>query len=448
MFHCKQTEGGHFYMSQIGFSQARTGRRASGSNFTGVETLSYEPGEKKRVVVPLKKDEDGKAQLVLFGETVHRINDKNTIRLPKKKGGTYSVHTFRCTHPYNQQTFDKQVEMAERKEMCPLCEFERLQNQQRMKMMEEEFGSFEAFKELSKKEKKEFYQRHPISVEASYYEKDGQNRQQTEMFLLLLEIVTEIKTKRVKVKSTGKVKELTEQVPKVDEDGNVEFKPIFFKASGKRLGDLKDAVDNAINSETITFDMLHPYIENEGTEFEEEVNIGWVDFEFAYPEKEGDQARMESARDMKIFAVKEEKSVFTQHENFLEQAEAKMDTYYNDASSTFGKVFQNLKPYTREEMLSFFTEEARNLFFQLRDEFRNEKTEEAEQKVYETVLNQAAKNSEEEDTTETTAEATKEEKKVDKKQETKKEVSKKQTEITDEAEIEEDIELDEEFFEE
>src|SRR5690625_820195 len=451
-------------MSQIGFSQARTGRRAStGGNFSGISQMTFTPGKRNRLILPLRQDEDGNAQIVLFGETIHRLNAPSTIQLPKRKGGHYSPYTFRCTHPYSQQSYDKSVKLAERKEMCVLCEYERLHNQRRMGLMEEEYGSFEEFKKLDNKDKKAFFQRHEIPVERSYFDKedaDGETyrAQTTEMYLLAMEIETEEKIKKVKVKSTGKIREIPETVPAVDDEGNIKYKPVFHRVSGKRLDDFKDAVDNGIQAGTLSFESLTPYIENEGTDFEEEVNIGWVDFEMAYPDKD----RMESARDVKISAMPESKSVLISNPEIQEQIEEKMDEHYKNATETFSKLFKHLKGYKRDEIMSLLSPDAKAEFLQLREEFRTEEDEEFEQGIYDSILNREGSTDEDskEQADNKEESSSKEEKetkkskttKETKKEETKKEETKKEEtkeEETTEDELDDTDEFDEdELFDE
>lgn len=384
-------------MSQIGFSQARTGRRArSGGNFGSIGQMEFEPGKRNRIFFPLRKDEEGNQSLILFGETIHRFNDHTVIQIPKRKSGYYNPYTFRCTHPYSQQTHDKAVELAERKEMCVLCEYQRLHNSKRLEIMKQEFGTeendyedgFDNFKELDKKEKKAFFKQYEIPVEPSFFEKENEDgetfRSNTaEMYLLAIQIETEEKVKKVKSKKTGKVREVSVTEPLLDDEGNVKFKPVFYRVSGKKLNTFKNAVDNAIESDVLSLDDLTPYIENEGTDYEEEVLIGWVDFDLNYPK--GD--KMESGRDVNITATKSDKSIFTTHPEIREQIEGKIEGYYKDAVETFSKLFKHLKAYTRDEFMTMLSPEAKAEFLQLREEYRTEEDDKFEQEIYENVLN-------------------------------------------------------------
>src|SRR5699024_7167274 len=124
-------------------------RQGGGSK---VDLFKFKTGFKHRLVFPLYEDEDGNKQLILFGETYHKIAHPSFMKLPKR-GGTYPTFSFRCSHPYSQQNQDDALKIAEKREMCPLCEYENLQNQRRLAVMEEEIG-FEEFKELTKAEKK------------------------------------------------------------------------------------------------------------------------------------------------------------------------------------------------------------------------------------------------------------------------------------------------------
>src|SRR5699024_1010470 len=319
-------------MSRIGFSQAITGRRGRGVPRTGgnsVEAFRFEEGGRHRIVVPTYEDENGDRHVVVFGETVHRLSG-GVIQIPTKKGKK-TTYSFRCSHPYSQQSHEDAVTIAERREMCPLCELENLQNQERLEIMDEEIG-FEEFKELKSKEKKAFYNNHPLDVERSYYKKEIDGEEETvqtrEMYILVLEIKTEEVTREQKSKKTGKTYKYSDVKPVVT-DGKVEYQPALFKISGSKMNELKSVVDNAIEAGTLDIDNLHTIIENEGTEFEEEVNVTWVDFQFKYPDKDGD--RMSSAREMTVTVMPDDKSVVVNNEGFIEQVSEKMSSLYKDA---------------------------------------------------------------------------------------------------------------------
>src|SRR5699024_2431041 len=243
-------------MSRIGFSQAITGRRGRGIPRSGgngrVEAFRFDEGGRHRMIIPTYVDENGEEQIIVFGETIHRVSG-GVIKIPTKKG-KQTTYTFRCSHPYSQQSHDDAVKIAERREMCPLCELENLQNQARLKIMEEEIG-FEEFKKLKNKEKKAFYNNNPLDVERSYYKKDIEGEEETvqtrEMYILALEVKTEEVERKQKNKKTGKVRKYKDVKPVVT-DGKVEYQPTLFKVSGSKMNELKTAVDNALETETLS----------------------------------------------------------------------------------------------------------------------------------------------------------------------------------------------------
>src|SRR5699024_3675736 len=340
----------------------------------------------------------------------------------------YQSHTFRCSHPYSQQNHEDAVTVAEREEMCPLCELERLQNQQRLNIMDEEIG-FDEFKKLSKKEKKAFYDEHPLSVEQSYYKKEVDGEEVTvlhrEMYILAIEVELEEKKKTVRNKKTGRERTTTDYIPLV-KDGKVQYKPVLQKVSGARLEAYKDAVDNAIQNDILDYDYTHPIIENEGTDYEEEVNIAWVDIQLNFPDKNGD--RMASGREVNITATPTDKSVIVEHEELKKEIENKMDKIYEDAHSMFNRMYKLLALYPRADVLDMFGKDIRGEFEQLREELRSEDDEEWEQKVYASVLEDTLEDdSEDEEESEEVEEEEEVEEKPKKKASTKKKTTKKKT---------------------
>lgn len=447
-------------MARIGFSQARTGRRArKGNNFDGVENLRFTPGKSNRLILPLKKDEDGSLGLVLFAQTIHRLNRPSIIEIPRKEGKPYNPYTFRCTHPYSQQTQDDAVKIAKREEMCVLCELENLQNRRRLDIMKEEFGTeekdfedgFENFKALTNKEKKAFFETNALDVEKPYYEKedaDGEkfNAQTTEMYVLAMELETEEKIVKRKSKKTGRTRKAKVSTIVLGDNGLPEYKAVLMKVSGQKLMDFKQAVDTAIEGDTLSYDHTFPYIENPDTEFEEEVLVGWVDFKLDYPEG----SRMESARNMKISAMPETKSVLLKHPDLKEEIEKEMDTYYKNAANTFNLFYKHLRMYKREEVLALLEPKTKAEFLQLREEYRNEKDDEFEQQTYEKVLETNESDDEEKDSeqTEGKKETTKKSTNKSSKSKEKEDEVKDETddEDSDEDLLEDDIDIDDEMF--
>src|SRR5699024_5292604 len=355
-------------MSQMGFSQARTGRRGSSNRGSGgVQNFNFTEGKQHRFMIPTRLDDEGNPQVVLFGETVHQLARKGLINLPRKDGKKYSTFTFRCSHPYSQQNHDDAVTIAEKEEICPLCDLEKWQNRRRLDIMDEEIG-FEEFKKLPKKEKKAFFENNPLDVEKSYFTKtvgdEEVTMQNREMYMLDIEFEVEEKIKKIKLKS-GSTKEVPEYVP-VKKEGKVQYKPVLYKVSSKKLDAFKTAVDNATQNGILSYDNLHPIIENEGTDFEEEVNTTWVDFQLNFPDKGGD--RMSSARDVTISATPDDKSIVVENEEVIEEIQSKMDKIYEEAYKSFKRVYKNLQLYDRQDVIDMFSEDLRNEFNQLEEE--------------------------------------------------------------------------------
>src|SRR5699024_7226961 len=194
------------------------------------------------------------------------------------------------------------------------------------------------------------------------------------------------------------------------------------KVSSKKLDAFKTAVDNATQNGILSYDNLHPIIENEGTDFEEEVNTTWVDFQLNFPDKGGD--RMSSARDVTISATPDDKSIVVENEEVIEEIQSKMDKIYEEAYKSFKRVYKNLQLYDRQDVIDMFSEDLRNEFNQLEEEYHNEKDDEFNQKVFDTVLGNNEDN-ESEETEDTSDEEEEKEKKPKKK--TKKTKKKKST---------------------
>lgn len=398
-------------MTKMNFIQASTGARGSGRTPFKVRPFNFETGKDHRLVIPLRTNEDGSQEIVIFGETIHSFNGKGFVQIPKAKGGTYTTFTYRCTHPYSQQSQKDAVHLAEKEEFCPLCEMHNYENNELYAKMNEEYGDH-GFKDLTTKEQRAFYEENALRVEPSYRRKtsdDGEDESYltTEMYMLALEIITEEKTREIKNKKTGKTRDIVDNVPVV-EDGKVKYEPVLYKVTMKRLNELKNAVDDKIEDGTIALENVHSFIENEGTDNEEEISIGWVDFQLSYPDV---SSRMDSARDMKLSAVNDDKSAVVKNEGFVEEVEAQMDKYYDDAYKMYKAFYKHLQMRSREDILEMFIPEVKGVFDQLREEYRTEKDEEFEKSVFENVLStgdgssKADDSEDESDDTETDADA-------------------------------------------
>lgn len=449
-------------MAKLGFTRGRTGRRPQSGGFSSIEEMKWNPGETNRLFIPLREDKDGNKEVILFGSTIHRLTpDVSRERLgealigfPKKNGGTYSPFEIRCTHPYNQLDQDDAVKFAEKGEMCVLCEYERYQRNRQFDALKQEFGTEENdyedggdnFKELTNKEKREFYSNHPIDIEAPYFTKVNKETGETyteqvrQMYLLVMEM--DVTERIVEREVKGKLRKRRLRELNKNEDGTFKVTPKFLKVSASRMDKIKNAIDTAVSMEQLDEEHLSPYIENEGTELEEEVLVGWVDLEFSFPEGE----RMTSAKDVKVTAVPEKLSFLINEKELRGQVEEKIDKVADEAYQTFSKVYKNLNAFSRDEMLSLLTPSAKEEFYELRKQYRTDKTEEHEKEVYKTILDRVNNNSSDdskEDTDEKKEEKPKKETKEKKETKTKTKAKTKKVKPKEEELVEEDSEDDE-----
>ena len=325
-------------MSRSTFSEARTGRKAfkgKGKSADIVETLKYEVGETKRVIVPIV---DGK--VVVFSTPIHKVLNSR-VRLPKNAGGTYPVNEIRCTHVSTQPTDAESLRIAKKGEMCVFCELAKLENRQQWDIIRNEYG--DSFKEMSKDEKKAIFNRiqSTHTVESTFIEETDEAGNTTlshtnKSYILLLEVET--------TGNDGKTVAL-------DGSGNPIVKPVLFPITSARSTKFKDAVETALDMETLTREILHPYIENEGTSLEEEVLIGWVDYMLKFPRK---QTNMESAKDLNIIATSANNSIV---EDVIQSLPKQtLEKFVKDAEFTTANYYKNLKELSRAEAIELIAD--------------------------------------------------------------------------------------------
>lgn len=330
-------------MSRVSFNTVRSGRKPRGGNseFKTLEQLKYENGDSKRVVFPIV---DG--GLVIFAQPFHKVLN-SSVALAKANGeGTYEVHKIRCTHPYSQLADKDQKAVVETGEMCLFCNLAKYEDRKMWAMVAEQFG--DDFKNLSKKEKKDFFDEYEKmrTVEASYYRKkneetgDNETKTHFDMYILALEITLD----------GGNVKKI---------DGKAEYKPIIMPISAQRLEKFKTAVDDAISSGTLDEEILRPYKDGE-----EKVLIGWVDFRMAFPRS---NTKMESGRNMTVTPMSARLSVVD--DAFIGKFEDEQEEILKQAENTVNGLYKFLKVHNHEQAKETLVKGA-NYYNELEAEFR------------------------------------------------------------------------------
>lgn len=319
-------------MSRVSFSGARTGRRAPNKGGM-LKSLEWKMGERKRLILPLV---DG--ALVLFAKPYHPVMNQSLELVKTSGSGTYSISKVRCMHVYAQTSAEESLKIAEKGEVCLFCDVAKYEKRRQWEDINEEFGQ-DGFKEMTKEEQREYFKKSEKdqTVDASYYQEtdaDGnkESRTQMDIYLLALDIKLDKKNK-----------------PVLDENGEAQYEPILMPASKSRLGKFKNGVDNAVASGSIDEDMLYPFIENEGTDVEEEVLIGFVDFLVSFP-MEAD--KMTSGRNMSAQPVSESMSVISPE--LITGFEAKAAETVKQAEQVINSFYVNLKAHTREEAMDMF----------------------------------------------------------------------------------------------
>ncbi|KTF59771.1 MULTISPECIES: hypothetical protein [Bacillus amyloliquefaciens group] len=366
-------------MSRISFSGARTGRRGNGGGFEGIQSLKFDIGEKKRLIFPTFTEEDGSTGLLMFAEPYHPIT-AGVVSLVSKQGNKWSPYKIRCMHPFSQTDPDVARDVAAKKQRCPFCELASMEFKHTYAEMEERYG--DGFSELDKKEQKAFYEEmdglHKVS--ASYYKKEdaegnSYNVTTLDIFVLALELKL--------TKEAGKGGR-TKWVPILDEEtGLPKYDPILVPMSPARLNKFKNAADAAFNSETLDYDKhAYPFTENEGTEDEEEVLVGWVDFSVIFPQSEH---KMQSGKDMTVTAMAPKLSVVSKE--LINEVHAKAKDLKEKAKKAFEATNVALRPFTPEEAINMMADQG-EYYEQMLEEFGNpEEDDKYWEDVFAKILN-------------------------------------------------------------
>ncbi|MGF2740836.1 hypothetical protein [Bacillus sp. alh8] len=429
-------------MSRISFSGARTGRRGNGGGFEGIQSLKFDIGEKKRLIFPTFTEEDGSTGLLMFAEPYHPIK-AGFVSLVSSKGNKWSPYKLRCMHPFSQTDPNVARDVASKKQRCPLCELASMEFKHTYAEMEERYG--DEFSELDKKDQKAFYEEmdgmHKVS--ASYYKKEdaegnSYNVTTLDIFVLALELKL--------TKETGKGGR-TKWVPILDDEtGLPKYDPILVPMSPARLNKFKNAADAAFNSETLDYEKhAHPFIENEGTEDEEEVLVGWVDFSVIFPQSEH---KMQSGKEMTVTAMNPALSVVS--DELIKEVHAKAKDLKEKAKKAFEATNVALRPFTPEEAINMMADQG-EYYEQMLEEFGNpEEDDKYWEDVFAKILNGSKatsaddSDSEEDEDDEEESKPRKKSKKENKKsvKKSSKKPAKKAVVEDDEDEDEEDFELD------
>lgn len=324
-------------MSRISYAGARTGRRARTGTTGLIGTFEYEMGDRKRMIFPLIDE-----SLVLLAKPYHPVETRGSIVLPKSNGqGHYAVDKVRCTHPYSQTSYEEGYKLAKTGDYCLFCQVALYEERQKWEELRKLYTK-EEFATLSKEDKKAVFKEITAghTVSSSYYtvtDADGNSYNSTHMDIYILALDLSVDPRGEVIMET--VNGVT--VPK--------FQPVLMPASKARLDKFKVAVDNSIMSGMLNRDMLHPYVEHPGTEMEEEVQIGWVDFLVTFPVK---PHKMESGKDMGVMPMAQGGSVISAE--FIEYFNQKAKIYETEAEKTFDRLYVNLQAHTPEIARSMF----------------------------------------------------------------------------------------------
>lgn len=367
-------------MGRLTFSGARTGKRVGSNNFSGIQRMEYEMGEQKRIVFPVLEDEEGNKGLVVLAEPYHRIK-QGFVKLVSTRGKEYAPYNIRCMHPYSQTDRKVSIHSAERGEMCPFCELATYELRQTYAEMEERYGE-DGFKDLTKEEQKAFYKEMDGThqVEQSYYQKtdeDGNkyNVNMYDMSLLALELEVNTVEKTVK----GKKRKVVEVV--LDENGLPKYKKILMPMSQNRLDKFKMAADNAFEQGTLNIDDHHyTFIENEGTEYEEEVLVGFIEFAVKFPVKD---QKMESGKDMNVMAVPATNTVMS--DEFIESITVNGKKLQEEAETSFKNLNPSLRAFTPAEGIAMMADGG-EYYEGMKEEFLRDDDAEYTQKIFDTIL--------------------------------------------------------------
>lgn len=345
----------------------RSGRQtAAKREYTGLRMHSYDPGTEQKVVVPLF-EQKGTLAPVIVSAPIHKVGSVGALEMKRKDGSTYPIYSVRSNHPFSQGDAEVARELAERGEVCVFHELHELQRTKMWKDINDKFG--EDLKDLPEETRKEINNEvrkseNNFIVKPSYLKARGDYpaRNVTETYILLFVFDTETTVQKNKL---GIEKEV--QTVLLDDKGLPKYSPVLFSLSSERGLKFENAVNNAIDSEIVSEDDLHPYVEFEGTEDEQQILIGWLDFTLKFP----NGTKMESGRDMSIIVPARAQRAVTQEliDSLQATDEGKKVV---EQVHTFFNNRPNVKVRTRAEQLELMTAPTLKLYNDLREEFADE----------------------------------------------------------------------------
>lgn len=383
-------------MSRISFTGARTGKRARTGGTGLIGSFEWEMGDRKRLIFPVIN-----GSVVMLAKPYHPVVNRGAIVLPKSNGqGTYAIDKVRCTHAYAQTSFEEGYKMAKTEEPCVFCQVALYEERRKWQSLRSQYTK-EEFQALTKEEKKAVFNELNAedTVGASFYsevDSEGNTNYLThyDIYILALDL---------SVDARGEV--ITETVNGVVQP---KFQPVLMPASKARLEKFKNAVENSLMSGMLSRETLRPYVDNQGTDMEEEVLIGWVDFLVTFPQK---AHKMESGKDMGVMPMAQGASVVTQA--FIDAFEAKSALYEHEAEKTFDRLYVNLQAHTAEDAKSMFAAGASYVdelasMYRITESFTNEegKVVESDTAKEQAVFKRAIENYEKAHPVEEVAEAT------------------------------------------
>lgn len=365
----------------------RRSRKSSGGGFIG--DYKTEVGVKHRIVIPTFVDEDGNEGLFIQSRVVHPVKKRGAVSITTKNGKSFTPYAIGTSHPYKQPSFDASVVIAERGDVDVFSQFAALTETDRWAKVNQ-LGNDKNTEE-GKKEfvdfNKDFTNQNTYIEACTYKNRDGEYVDSIENYILILQLATEM----VEEERGSGVKRKVARVA-LGENGLPKYEPKFWRVSAKRLGDIKSAIDLALDNELIGDEQLHPYTEAQGTDDETTVYTGWVELELNYPFKEGNQAKMEAGREMTISAVNGNNTNVTA-ELIADFRENKNTELFEKAVKDFEFSKSHLKAHTRAEQLEMLSDDARDYFNYLLETYSDEakQYEERFKGYFANILAQAGK---------------------------------------------------------
>lgn len=342
----------------------RSGRQTQTKReYTGLKMHTYEPGSEQKVVVPLF-EQNGILAPVIVSAPIHKVGSVGALEMKRKDGSTYPIYNVRSNHPFAQGDAEISRELAERGEVCVFHELHELQRTKMWDEINAKFGDDltnlpeDVRKEINVEVRKA---ENAFVVKPSYLAARGDYpaRNVTETYILLFVFETETTIQKNKL---GVEKEV--QTVLLDDNGQPKYSPVLFSLSSERGLKFETAVNNAIDSELVSEEDLHPYVEFEGTEDEQQIFIGWLDFTLRFP----NGTKMESGRDMSIVVpVKAQRAVTPELVASLQATEEGKKIV--EQAHTFFNNRPNVKVRTRAEQLELMTAPTLKLYNDLREEY-------------------------------------------------------------------------------